>query len=118
MNDFKMGKSVRSLLSRLRLDTQHVTVRFERGILSIGGRFQYMYGVDGHRPDLTFEILHEIDRSFRRLDGVSKVEYTLDNWTHNSDGHWTKKQIRELTGPARSMAGRLRAARPTRADQI
>jgi hypothetical protein len=109
MNDFKMSKAVRSLLARLRIDTQHVTVRFERGVLSVGGRLNFMYGVDGHRPDPSFELLHEIDRSFRRIEGVTSVEYGFDNWTHNSDGHWTKKQVRELTGPARSMAGRMRA---------
>lgn len=109
LNNFQMGKVVRGILTRMRLDTQHVTVNFDHGRLIIGGRFEYLYGTDGHRPTLSFEVLHEIDRQLRRVEDVKELDYILENWTHNSDGHWTRKQERDRSGPARSMQQRLRA---------
>jgi hypothetical protein len=95
MNDFKVSRAVRLVLTRLRIDTNTVTVRVEQNVLILKGKLQYQYALDGRSPDLNYELLHEMDRQLRRIEDVTKIEYTLENWVHTSDGHWGKKMRRK-----------------------
>lgn len=91
MNDYKVSRGVRLILTRLRIDTNTVLIHVEKNILMLGGKLQFQYALDTRSPDLNYEILHEMDRQLRRLEGVVKIEYGLENWMHTGDGHWSKK---------------------------
>jgi len=91
MMDPKNIKTARLILTRLRMDTNLVTFHSERGTFTLGGKLQYRNTLEGRTADLNFELLHEMHRLLVRLDGVKQVTYVLDNWSRNSDGHWTKK---------------------------
>lgn len=99
MNPFQLIKEARLILARLRIDTTCVVVRFERGTLLLTGRLEAPYSVEARKPDLNVELLHEMDRQLRRLEGVGQIDYVIKNWMHNSDGHWGKR-----TGPRGSRA--------------
>lgn len=87
----KTIKAARLVLTRLRMDTNLVSIHSERGILTVGGKLQFLNTLEGRTADLNFELLHEMNRQLTRLEGVKRVLYQLDNWSTNSDGHWTKK---------------------------
>jgi hypothetical protein len=95
MNPFQILKAARIILTRLRLDSNTVALQFDRGTLQVGGRLQHIFSIEGRRTELNRELLHEMDRRFRRLEGVRQVAYALDNWAHNSDGHWSAKKPRK-----------------------
>jgi hypothetical protein len=91
VNDFKLTRAVRVTLTRLRIDSAVVNIHCSRGELIISGALNYPYSLEGYRSDLSYELLHEMDRQLHQLEGIKSVHYVLDNWSHNSDGHWTKK---------------------------
>lgn len=105
MNDFKIARAVRLILTRLRIDTTHVVINTSRGTLTLSGRFQYQFSMEGRSSELSFELLHELDRQLKRMDEIKQVEYVLDNWSHNSDGHWTKKTAKKNLGSMRGTGG-------------
>jgi hypothetical protein len=94
VNPFQILKAVRIILTRLRLDATTVLVQFDRGTLLISGRLQHIFSLEGRRSELNRELLHEMDRRIRRIDGVRQVGYALENWALNSDGHWSLKKTR------------------------
>jgi len=91
MVDPKIIKTARLMLTRLRVDTNTIQFHSERGFLTLSGKLQFLNSQEGRSPDLSYELLHEIHRQLSRLDGIKRVAYNLDNWSHNSDGHWTKR---------------------------
>jgi hypothetical protein len=95
MNPFQILKAGRIILTRLRLDATAVSLQFDRGTLLVNGRAQHIFSVEGRRTELNRELLHEMDRRLRRIEGVRKVQYSLDNWAHNSEGHWSLKKLRK-----------------------
>ncbi|MEI6085519.1 MAG: hypothetical protein WCS70_14640 [Verrucomicrobiota bacterium] len=94
MNDPKTIKDARLIVTRLRMDTAVMTFHSERGTLTVGGKLQFRNTLEGRTADLNFELLHEMHRQLSRLDGVKLVTYITDNWTRNSDGHWSKKSAK------------------------
>ena len=102
MNDHRISTAARQALTRLRIDTNTIMIRSSRGVLSLSGRLQYKFAIEGRSPDLGFELLHEIDRQMKRTEGVSRVQYSFDNWAHHAEGHWTKKAPKKQFGPRRA----------------
>lgn len=91
MNDHRISKEARQALTRLRIDTNSILIRSSRNVLSLSGHLQYKFATEGHSPDLGYELLREVDRQLKRMEGVTRVQYSFDNWAHHSEGHWTKK---------------------------
>lgn len=79
------------MLTRLRIDSSIVNIHCSQGHLTLTGSFHYPYSIEGYRSELSYELLHEMDRQLRRMEGVNNVTYIIENWSHNCDGHWTKK---------------------------
>ena len=92
MNPFQIMKAARIILTRLRLDATTVVLQFDRGTLIMSGKVQHIFSIEGKRNNLNRELLHEMDRRFRRIEGVRQIEYILENWALNSDGHWNVKK--------------------------
>jgi hypothetical protein len=95
MNPFQILKAGRIVLTRLRIDATAVALQFERGTLLISGRVQHTFSIEGRRTELNRELLHEMDRRLHRIEGVRQIQYSLENWAHNSDGHWSVKKARK-----------------------
>jgi len=91
VNDFKITRAVRSALTKLRIDSTIITIHCSQGRLTLSGSAHYPYSIEGYRSEISYELLHEMDRQLRRMEGVNSVSYSFDNWSHNCDGHWTKK---------------------------
>jgi hypothetical protein len=100
MNDHQISGAARQALTRLRIDTNTIVIRSSRSVLS--GRLQYKFATEGHSPELGYELLRELDRQLNRMEGVTRVEYSFDNWAHHSEGHWTKKTPRKQLGARRA----------------
>lgn len=98
MNDHRISKDARQALTRLRIDTTTIIIRSSRSVLSLSGRLQYKFATEGHSPELGYELLREIDRQLNRMDGVTSVQYSFENWAHHSEGNWTKKAPRKKLG--------------------
>ena len=94
MNPFQIMKAARIIMTRLRLDTGLILTEFERGTLHVNGRLEHVFSIEGRRTALNRELLHEMDRRFRRIEGVRQVQYNVSNWALNSDGHWAAKKPR------------------------
>lgn len=91
MNDPRLIKTAHLLLTRARIDTRKVIINVDKGVLILSGRLEAPFSVEARRPDLNREQLHEIDRQLSRIVGIRQVQYKLENWSRNSDGHWAKK---------------------------
>ena len=91
MDDSRICRDARQTLTRLRIDTNRLLIRSSRNILSVSGHLQYKFSSEGHSPELGYELLRELDRQLNRIEGVSRAEYSFDNWAHHSEGNWTKK---------------------------
>ena len=87
-------KDARRVLVRLRLDTAAVHLRLERGILVLSGRIAYPDLMGEGAREVNFELLHEMHRRLRLIEGVKGVEYQLLNWMHTSDDSWSKRRSR------------------------
>ncbi len=106
MNDHQISKAARQALTRLRLDTNIIVIRCSRSVLSLSGHLQYKFATEGRSPDLGYELLREIDRQLSRIEGVTRVQYSFDNWAHHTEGHWTKK------APRKQLAARRASSAP------
>ena len=102
MNDHRISKAARQALTRLRIDANIIMIRSSRGVLSLSGRLQYKFAIEGRSPDLGYELLHEIDRQMKRTAGVTRVQYSFDNWAHHAEGHWTKKASKKQLAARRA----------------
>ena len=94
-NPFQIMKTARINIARLRLDAATLMMQFDRGTLMVSGRLQHIFSTEGRRTELNRELLHEMDRRLKRIEGVRQVQYALENWALNSDGHWTAKTLRK-----------------------
>ena len=102
MNDHRISMAARQALTRLRIDTNTILIRSSRGILSLSGRLQYKFATEGRSPELGYELLHELDRQMKRMEGVTRVQYSFDNWAHHAEGHWTKKESKKQLAARRA----------------
>ena len=102
MNDHRISTAARQALTRLRIDTNMIMIRSSRGVLSLSGRLQYKFATEGRSPELGYELLRELDRQLNRMEGVTRVEYSFENWAHHSEGYWTKKAPRKQLGARRA----------------
>ena len=87
-------KEARRALVRLRLDTTVIHLRLERGILVMSGRICYPDIMGEGQRDVNYELLHEMHRQLRLINGVKGVEYQLKNFLHTGDGGWSKRFFR------------------------
>ena len=102
MNDPHNSKIARQVLTRLRIDTNCIVIRSTRSILSLSGRLQYKFAMEGRSPELGYELLHELDRQLTRIEGITRVQYSFDNWAHHSEGNWTRKGLKKQLGAHRA----------------
>ncbi len=102
MNDHQISKAARQALTRLRIDTNILVIRSSRSVLSLSGHLQFKYATEDRSPDLGYELLHELDRQLNRVEGVTQVQYSFDNWAHHTEGHWTKKGPRKQSSARRA----------------
>ena len=95
-NDFKLAKAVRLMLTRLRIDSTVVNVQISGGVMTLTGRLERPYAEEAKRPELNVELLHEMDRQLRRVEGIYQINYMIENWVQNSDGHWARKRYKNF----------------------
>jgi len=86
-------KEAHRVLVRLRLDTTVLHLRLERGILTLNGRVCYPDIMGEGQRNVNYELLHEMHRQLRLINGVKGVEYQLKNFLHTGDGGWSKRRF-------------------------
>ena len=87
-------KEAQRVFVRLRLDTTVIHLRIERGILMVTGRICFPDIMGEGTRDVNYELLHEMHRQLRLINGVKGVEYQLKNFLHTGDGGWSKRFFR------------------------
>jgi len=85
-SDTDIRTDIRALLAQHRFDAQRVQMRISGGIVRVSGELiyvgnQYLGNVSGAVVDV-------FERAIKRLRGVKRAHFQLDNWRRLSTGEW------------------------------
>jgi len=85
-SDPEINRGVRQVLTRHWYDLSKTNFASRRGIVRMIGELRKVgRGQDGQVESAQLETL---DTELRRLKGVQRVHFDLDNWRRNDDGEW------------------------------
>lgn len=82
--DLEVNRAVRRILVRHWIDLGRLSIRTRTGKVQLQGRFSRIAGV---QDSLSAAIMQTIHADIKRIRGVLKIAFLLENWTNHS-GIW------------------------------
>jgi hypothetical protein len=87
-SDIAIRAAIRGVLTRTRADTSCLSIGAFRGVVRLRGELRRCTG------DRRFsaETVSGIDQTIRRLRGVRRVDWQLDDWHRDPTGEWRRRE--------------------------
>lgn len=95
-NDFQINARVRGIFGKHWLDTGRTSVVTIKGNVYVGGVVRKLPGVSA-RIEINEDLLETIDYEIKRVRGVKRVIYRLEEWRKES-GSFTRLKKRKTEG--------------------
>jgi hypothetical protein len=83
--DMKINREIQRVLARQNVNQKPLRHTVHGGQLNVSGRLEKKHGTAFNDPDE----VEQLERHFRRISGVLKVQWELENWDKTDSG-WTR----------------------------
>lgn len=85
-SNLKLNAAIRSLLASQWIDLQRIRFATVHGTVRFYGELCYLGAHRGNRSEASR--IENLEQQVRRLKGIRKVYFDLQNWRKNANGEW------------------------------